>query len=130
MHEKAEYTIHEVSKMTGLSTHTLRYYEKEQLIKYVSRDQNGYRKYVSDHIEWIEFLKIIKKTNMPLEKIKLFGDLLEKGDSTLCEREQMLLAHHEQVLDEMESIEKCLIHINQKLQRYRRKIDNLSNSEQ
>ena len=37
--------IKEVSKITGMSIDTLRYYEKEGLLDYVKRDENGRRNY-------------------------------------------------------------------------------------
>ena len=54
--------IKNFSKITGLSSHTLRYYEKIDLISDVKRDVSGHRDYSSDDIAWVEFLKKLKVT--------------------------------------------------------------------
>ncbi|MCM3006113.1 MerR family DNA-binding transcriptional regulator [Priestia koreensis] len=39
----AEYNINEVSKMMNIPSHTIRFYEKEGLIPFVKRGENGYK---------------------------------------------------------------------------------------
>ena len=48
-----EYSIGEFSKLTGLSIHTLRYYEYEQLIVPM-RNKNNILRYSDKDIAWIE----------------------------------------------------------------------------
>ena len=45
------YSIQDVSKKTGLTAHTLRYYEKEGLIPSVERSQGGFRQYTDEDLE-------------------------------------------------------------------------------
>ena len=49
--------IKEVSALTGIKAHTLRYYENIGLINNITRDSNGRREYSENDIKWIEFLK-------------------------------------------------------------------------
>ncbi len=62
------FSIQQIASMTGLSTHTLRYYEKIGLIKNVQRDQTGYRQYTDVDLAWIQFLIRLRVTGMPMLK--------------------------------------------------------------
>lgn len=77
------YSISEVSKETGFSPHTLRYYEKIGLLANPAR-LNGKRKYTAGDIRLLQFMKVLKNTGMSLEDIQEFlvdGCLLESDDS-------------------------------------------------
>ncbi len=78
-----------ISEKTGLSDHTLRYYEKIGIIFDVHRKSNGHRDYNDSHIEWIEFVKKMKATGMPVAKIKEYAYLVEKGDTTRTKRKKI-----------------------------------------
>ncbi|WDV94375.1 MerR family DNA-binding transcriptional regulator [Brevibacillus parabrevis] len=54
-------TIRQVANATGLSVHTLRYYENIGLLSSIHRNKNGYRCYTTDDIAWIDFLTRLKK---------------------------------------------------------------------
>ena len=99
--------IKTISKITGLSAHTLRYYEKIGLLLNVERDSKGYRDYSEKDVVWIEFIKRLKATNMPLNEIKKFAVLRTKGDSTIHNRLKILEIHQSRVKKQMENL---LIH--------------------
>lgn len=56
-----EYTIGEFSALTNLGIHTLRYYEKENLIS-PKRKENGRRLYSENDVNWIQFIMRLKDT--------------------------------------------------------------------
>jgi DNA-binding transcriptional MerR regulator len=62
-------TIQQVAEITGLSEHTLRYYEKIGLIHPINRADNGHRRYSPDDTGWIDFLNKLRATGM-LELLK------------------------------------------------------------
>jgi DNA-binding transcriptional MerR regulator len=64
--------INEVSKKTGLSISTIRFYEKEGLIpeKYVSRNANNYRSYSVDIIDYLLMIKTVHSVGFSLREIK------------------------------------------------------------
>ena len=110
----------EVTQITGLSEYTLRFYEKQQLILNIKRDSNNYRLYSDFDIQWIQFLTKVKSTNMPLKDIQKYAELMAKGNSTLAEREEMLLKHKQRITEQISTLSDILIQIDNKLQRYQR----------
>lgn len=115
---KSFYSIKEVAEITHLSAHTLRFYEKEGLIYGIARNQNGYRQYTSFDLDWIEFLLHVKATNMPLDRIKIFADLVKQGNFTIPERTKILLAHKVHLLKELERFQMVMNYLDAKLLRY------------
>jgi DNA-binding transcriptional MerR regulator len=83
----------EFSKLTGLSSHTLRYYEKISLLKNIQRNSSGHRFYTNKDVEWISFIIRLKETGMPLDDILKYAQLREQGAASLFERQQLLENH-------------------------------------
>jgi DNA-binding transcriptional MerR regulator len=113
------FSIQEVAKMTGLSAHTLRYYEKIGLIMNVQRDATGYRQYTDSDIAWIHFLIRLRVTGMPMLKMKQFSDLRQEGDSTIVSRRELLEEHHQDVLSKIEELTLNLHKIEEKVEYYK-----------
>ena len=88
------YAIGEFSKLTGLGIHTLRYYEHENLI-IPERNSSNRRRYSDRDIAWIDFIKRLKDTGMPIKEIKRYAELRAAGESTLSERMEMLIQHRQ-----------------------------------
>jgi len=87
-------TIREVSKRTGLSEHNLRYYERIGLIMPIDRNPSSrHRRYASNAIGWVAFLRCMRSTGMPLVQMRRYADLVQAGASTAGERRQMLVDH-------------------------------------
>jgi len=68
------YRIGDITKLLGLSTDTLRYYEKIKLLPKVSRTQSGIRQYDDKDISRLKFIQRAQKMNFSLAEI---GDLLK-----------------------------------------------------
>ncbi|MCI9579327.1 MAG: MerR family transcriptional regulator [Oscillibacter sp.] len=92
-------TIGEASRRTGLPESTLRYYEKRGLLR-AARDGGGRRDYGEEDVAWIQFLRRLKETGMPLGDIRRYADLRASGDASLAERLEMLRVHREYVLEQ------------------------------
>ncbi|WP_392551428.1 MerR family transcriptional regulator [Orbus wheelerorum] len=86
------YTIKQFAQLVGLTDHTLRYYEKEQLLNPL-RSSNGHRVFNQRDIDWIQFILRLKETGMPLKVIKHYAMLLAQGDNTIRERKEILELH-------------------------------------
>jgi DNA-binding transcriptional MerR regulator len=85
-------TIQQVAQATGLSEHTLRYYERIGLIHPINRAENKHRRYCDDDIGWIDFLNKLRATGMTIQQMQQYSMLQRQGDSTLPERVEMLKA--------------------------------------
>ena len=116
------YSIQEVSKKTGLTDHTLRYYEKVGILVDISRTQGGVRQYSDADLESLNLICCLKNTGMPLQEISRFLELTRKGDRTLKERVELLRAHREIVRDQMKETKKYLDKVTQKLDIFSEKL--------
>ena len=88
--QKEKLTIQEVTEATGLSAHTLRYYERIGLIHPIGREQNTRRCYTADDVGWIDFLLKLRATGMSIKEMQRYAELQRQGDETLPERVEML----------------------------------------
>ena len=102
---KGDLNISEVAKATGLSVHTLRYYERIGLLTPVSRDLGGRRLFVARELEWIAFLQRLRSMGMPIADMCRYAALRRDGDSTLRERRLLLQSHLDRVRQEMAALE-------------------------
>jgi DNA-binding transcriptional MerR regulator len=112
-------TIQEVAGRTGLSAYTLRYYERIGLIQPVDRASSGHRRYSVEDIGWIEFLKKMRVTGMPIREMKLYADLMWQGDHTAGARRRLLERHRERLQARLQEINDCLSCIEWKIAHYR-----------
>ena len=112
------YSIKTVSEMVGLSSHTIRYYDKCGLMPYITRNKNGIRSFSQDDIFWIEIIKCLKNTGMTIEDIKLIVDLSLKGDYTKEERRFILLEHRKKILEQIEELNNNLKKLDLKIAWY------------
>ncbi|PIF26317.1 DNA-binding transcriptional MerR regulator [Acidovorax sp. 56] len=91
-------TITDVAQRTGLSVHTLRYYERAGLIAPVARAPGGQRRYAASDMEWIGFLLRLRETRMPIGQMQAFARLRSEGNATASQRRELLEQHLAQVL--------------------------------
>jgi len=98
------YTIKRVSEITGLSASNIRFYEKEGLIKNITRNAVGVRTFMPEDIKWINFLKRLKDMEVPISKMKEYTYLREQGDTTATKRKELLQEHREILLDKIKRI--------------------------
>jgi DNA-binding transcriptional MerR regulator len=95
--QKDKLTIQEAAEATGLSAHTLRYYERIGLIHPIDREENTRRLYTTDDLGWINFLMKMRATGMSIREMQRYAQLQRMGDDTLPDRVEMLKALREQV---------------------------------
>lgn len=116
------YSIQDVSKKTGLSAHTLRYYEKEGLLSPVERTPGGFRQYTDEDLEALGLICCLKNTGMSLQEITRFVQLTHEGDQTLSQRVALLQKHRENVLERMNEMQKYLDKVTWKLNFFSEKL--------
>ncbi len=108
MSEKSRYTISALSRKTGLSVHTLRFYEKEGIIRHVERTESGRRIYGEDSIGCLIGALCMKQAHLTLAQIKEFFDLTVRGHESLPHRLEMLTAARENLEALRENIGKSI----------------------
>ena len=117
------YSIQEVCEKTGLTAHTLRYYEKEGLLTGVARSTGGFRQYSDEDMEWLGLVCCLKNTGMPLQEIARFVRLAHEGDRTLEERVELLKDHREKLIGRMEEMQRYLEKITWKVNFFSEKLE-------
>ncbi|WP_027084472.1 MerR family transcriptional regulator [Cohnella panacarvi] len=100
------YTINEVARICDLSAHTLRFYDKEGLLPFVSRTPSGIRSFSERDLELIKLICCLKNTGMPIKEIKRYIDMVMKGAETVDERRQMMVDHRKEVLRQIDELKK------------------------
>lgn len=120
--------IGEFSKITGISADTLRYYEKEGIIKPI-RNESGRRNYSESDIKWAEFIIRLKDTGMPIREIKRYARLRAKGNTTLDERLKMLLTHQKNLNAQITKLMEHQSKLDDKIIYYRNEIAKRDNTD-
>lgn len=119
--------IGELARRSGLSTYTIRYYERIGLLPQADRDRSGQRNYDASILTWIEFLDRLKATGMPIREMLLYAALRERGAGTERERSAVLERHRERVRAHVAELQACLLVLDTKIAGYagttQRKID-------
>lgn len=95
----ATHLIHigELSRRTGRSVHTIRWYEQQKLVPGVRRDDAGRRIYREQHVMWLDLLDRLRKSGMSIRQMREYAVLVKRGDSTLAQRREMLIEHRRRV---------------------------------
>jgi DNA-binding transcriptional MerR regulator len=78
---------------SGVSAHTLRYYERAGLIRPVARNPGNQRRYSQADVEWLKFLLRLRETGMPVAQMREYSELREQGIVTLASRLALLESH-------------------------------------
>ena len=110
--------IGELAKRSGLSAHTIRYYERIGLLPYADRDRSSQRDYDASIMVWIEFIGRLKTTGMPIREMLRYAALRERGTGTEAERRELLEWHRERVRARLAELEDCLLVLDTKIAAY------------
>lgn len=116
-------TIQEISRATGLTPHTLRYYERIGLIHPINREENTRRCYTMDDLGWIEFLLKLRATGMSIKDMQRYAELQRQGDETLPERVEMLMLLRDKVETHIEEMNEHLKLIHYKIDYYSKVVE-------
>jgi DNA-binding transcriptional MerR regulator len=110
--------IGELAKRTGVTAHTIRYYERIGLLPFADRDAGGQRDYDESILVWIEFLKRLKTTGMPIREMLRYAGLRAQGDHTGPERRALLAAHRDRVRAHLANLQASLLVLDTKIDSY------------
>ncbi|MBP0599234.1 MerR family transcriptional regulator [Herbaspirillum sp. LeCh32-8] len=113
-------TIAQAAAATGLSVHTLRYYERIGLLDPVERRDNSHRRFTQEDLNWIGFLLKLKATGLPVRAMLRYAELRRLGNSleSVKERKAILLDHTLCVQHTLAELQSNLAVLHQKIALY------------
>ncbi|HEY5872868.1 MAG TPA: MerR family transcriptional regulator [Gaiellaceae bacterium] len=114
--------IAEAAEASGLSAHTLRYYERAGLLEPVRRNGSGHRRYRAADLQLIAFLSKLRATGMPIREVRRYAALMKAGEATNEERLALLEAHRENVLAGLEATARNLELVEWKIGVYKERL--------
>src|SRR6185295_509072 len=100
--------IQEFSRITGMSPHTLRYYERAGIMPRVERNASGHRRYSDRDVLWLRFLRHLRMAGMSVAAIRRYTALLNQGTAGDERRMTMLREHRENVIARLEELKRHL----------------------
>jgi len=111
-------TIAEVAEKYGLTTDTLRYYERIGLFPPVTRTAGGIRNYTENDCNWVHFIKCMRDAGIPVEALIDYVAMFQQGDSTREARKQLLIEQREGLEKHIKELQETLEHLNWKISHY------------
>lgn len=113
------FAISDVAERTGLSVHTLRYYERTGLMpRPIDRASSTHRRYSESDINWVVFITRLRSTGMPIARVRDYADLAKHGDDTAEARLELLLRHRIAFVAKLEDMQRSLEVIDHKITIY------------
>ncbi|MDN3352686.1 MerR family transcriptional regulator [Actinomadura sp. DC4] len=113
------FTIAEAAERTGVSTHTLRYYERIGALREPpGRAPSGHRRYTERDLDWIGILTRLRSTGMPIATLLRYAELAREGTTSAGERKALLLKHRAEVAARVEQLREDLAVIDYKIKVY------------
>jgi DNA-binding transcriptional MerR regulator len=115
------YTISEVAALTGLSAHTLRWYERIGLMPHVDRSHSGQRRFTNRDLDWLDLVGKLRLTGMPVADMVRYAELVRDGDGTYPERRALLESTRRDVLRRIAELRDTLAVLDRKIDHYAQK---------
>jgi DNA-binding transcriptional MerR regulator len=112
------YTISEVVAFTGLTAHTLRWYERIGLMPHIDRSHTGQRRYTNRDLDWLDLVGKLRLTGMPVAGMVRYAEMVRAGESTYGERQELLEATRRDVLVRIAELHDTLAVLDRKISFY------------
>jgi DNA-binding transcriptional MerR regulator len=120
-------TIAQAAEQTGLTAHTLRYYERDGLmLASVDRSASGHRRYTDRDLTWIAMITRLRSTGMPMRDVRRYAALVRDGDGNEAERLDLLKAHRDRVERQLSEVTGHLRAIDHKIGIYEGRLEQAS----
>ncbi|MFC8454882.1 MerR family transcriptional regulator [Kitasatospora sp. NPDC057223] len=112
------HTISEVAAASGLTAHTLRWYERIGLLDPVDRSYSGQRRYSDGDLARLAFLGRLRLTGMSVADMLRYVELARRGPVTVGDRRELLVAHREEVRQKLADLHATLAVLDHKIDLY------------
>jgi DNA-binding transcriptional MerR regulator len=117
------YSPGQTAERSGFSLDTLRYYERIGLLDPVERTSSGHRRFDEDDLEWLEVLRCLRDTGMPIAQMCRYAELARGGEATFAERLGLLTEHDSAVQERIAVLQAQREHLQEKIGWYRRHME-------
>ena len=109
------YTISEVVALTGLTAHTLRWYERIGLMPGVDRSHTGQRRYRNRDLDWLDFVGKLRMTGMPVADMVRYAEMVREGESTYADRRELLESTRRDALTRIAELQDAVAVLDRKI---------------
>jgi len=117
------YSPGQTAERSGFSLDTLRYYERIGLLDRVERTSSGHRRFGEDDLEWLEVLRCLRDTGMPIAQMCRYAELARGGEATFAERLGLLTEHDAVVQERIAVLQAQREHLQEKIDWYRGQLE-------
>jgi len=117
------YSPGQTAERSGFSLDTLRYYERIGLLDPVERTSSGHRRFDEDDLEWLEVLRCLRDTGMPIAQMCRYAELARGGEATFADRLGLLTEHDAAVQERIAVLQAQREHLQEKIGWYRRHME-------
>ena len=115
-------TITEISQRFGITTDTIRYYERIKLIPPIKRNSNGIRNFTEEDCKWVYFIKQLRSAGISIETLVEYVSLFQEGISTVGARKELLIEQLRIVENRMKEIQETYERLKLKVDGYEERI--------
>ncbi|MGW5423753.1 MerR family transcriptional regulator [Streptomyces sp. NPDC003943] len=112
------FTISEVAALTGLSAHTLRWYERIGLMPHVDRSHTGQRRFSRRDLDWLAFVGKLRLTGMAVADMVRYAELVREGSHTHDQRRAILEGTRTDVVARIAELQDALAVLDLKIDHY------------
>ncbi|WP_434589057.1 MerR family transcriptional regulator [Streptomyces sp. A5-4] len=112
------YTISEVATHTGLTAHTLRWYERIGLVSHVDRSHTGQRRFTNGDLDWLGLVGKLRLTGMSVADMVRYAEMVREGEHTMAARHELLEATRRDVRVRIAELQDTLAVLDYKIDYY------------
>jgi DNA-binding transcriptional MerR regulator len=97
------YSPAQAAEVSGFSIDTLRYYEREGILRSVARTPGGHRTYTEADLSWLDLVHCLRDTGMPIVDLRRYAEL-SLDEATLAARVALLDEHDRRVQESIDAL--------------------------
>ncbi|PWK15018.1 MerR family transcriptional regulator [Tumebacillus permanentifrigoris] len=112
--QEPKYTVKDIAEITGLTKHTIRYYDDQNLIPFVSRDDRNIRLFSDHDLDWIKMVHSLRISGLPIKEVRHYIEMCLQGDETIPQRAELIAKQEKELEDKIHEYYTQLMHIKQK----------------
>ena len=122
-----KYTVKEVAKIMNISAYTVRYYDNEGLIPFVTRTQSNARVFSDYDLSWFKIVHCLRATDLSINDIKTYINLCLKGNKTIPKRAEIIFNQEKKLREQLKELQKQMEILQKKKKYYKALLKNKSN---